>query len=152
MITNFASISQTLNTFGGIMAVATLVILAFVYLYSTAKKGRQDIIRQDNADLRASNQEFRTQKAGDEATINEQREAIHHLRDIATQTPAVTKLIEMNTKQQRETNQQHSQVITELSKLTGQISQLAGQFSELAKAINAANNKGTFSSPPEEKK
>lgn len=126
------------NQFGAIIGIGGLVIVAFVYLYSTAKRGRQDVVRQDNADLRASNQEMRTKKAGDEATIHEQIETIRKLQDIATQTPAVTKLIEMNTKQQDQLNIQHQQVITELSKLTGQISSLASEFSGLAKAINSS--------------
>lgn len=134
--------SDVINQFGAFIGIATVVILALVYLYSVTKKGRQDIIRQDNADLRASNQEMRTQKAADEATVNEQREAIHHLRDIATQTPAVTKLIEMNTRQQKQVTEQHMQVIGELSKLTGQISNLATEFSSLAKAINASYKNG----------
>lgn len=125
-----------INNFGGFLGLGTLIVLALVYLYSTAKHGRQDIVRQDNTDLRASNQEMRTQKIGDEATIKEQRESINHLREIATQTPAVTKLIEMNTKMQQQTNDQHIQVIQGLSDLTGQISNLATEFSLLAKAIS----------------
>lgn len=130
---------DTINQFGAVIGIATLLIGGFVYLYSTAKRGRQDILRQDNTDLRASNQEMRTEKVGLEATIKEQRDSINHLRDIATQTPAVTKLIEMNTKQQKQLNEQHSQVINGLSDLTSQISSLASQFAELAKALNASN-------------
>lgn len=126
-----------INNFGGFLGLGTLIVLALVYLYSTAKHGRQDIVRQDNTDLRASNQEMRTQKIGDEATIKEQRESINHLREIATQTPAVTKLIEMNTSMQKQTNDQHIQVIQGLSDLTGQISNLATEFSMLAKAISS---------------
>lgn len=127
---------EVINQFGAFIGVGTLIVLAFVYLYSTAKHGRQDIVRQDNKDLRESNQEMRTQKIGDEATIKEQRESISHLREIATQTPAVTKLIEMNTKMNKQASDQHTQVITALSELTGQISNLAGEFSMLAKAIS----------------
>lgn len=129
---------QFINQFGAILAVLVAVVGGFVYLYSTAKRGRQDIIRQDNADLRASNQEMRTQKAVADTTIKEQGDTIRKLQDIATQTPAVTKLIEMNTKQQGQLNQQHQQVIKSLSDLTGQISTLATEFSTLAKAINAS--------------
>lgn len=127
---------EVINQFGAILGIGTLVILAFVYLYSTARHGRQDIVRQDNTDLRASNQEMRTQKVGDEATIKEQRESIAHLREIATQTPAVTKLIEMNTRMNKQASDQHTQVIGALSDLTGQISSLATEFSHLAKAIS----------------
>lgn len=127
---------EVINQFGAFIGIATLVVLALVYLYSTARHGRQDIVRQDNTDLRASNQEMRTQKVGDEATIKEQRESIAHLREIATQTPAVTKLIEANTRMQKQTNEQHAQVITELSNLTGQISHLAGEFSKMVTALN----------------
>ncbi len=129
---------QFINQFGAILAVLVAVVGGFVYLYSTAKRGRQDIIRQDNADLRASNQEMRTQKAVADTTIKEQGDTIRKLQDIATQTPAVTKLIEMNAKQQGQLNQQHQQVIKSLSDLTGQISTLATEFSTLAKAINAS--------------
>lgn len=131
-----SSFSETINQFGAVLGIGTLVILALVYLYSTARHGRQDIVRQDNKDLRESNQEMRTQKVGDEATIKEQRESIAHLREIATQTPAVTRLIEANTKMQKQTNEQHAQVITELSNLTGQISHLAGEFSKMVTALN----------------
>lgn len=141
---------EVINQFGAFIGVGTLVVLALVYLYSTARHGRQDIVRQDNTDLRASNQEMRTEKVGLEATIKEQRDSINHLREIATQTPAVTKLIEANTRMQKQTNEQHSQVITELSNLTGQISHLAGEFSKMVTALNqqfkldttkASNNK-----------
>lgn len=128
---------EFINQFGAIIGIATLLIGGFVYLYSTAKRGRQDIIRQDNADLRASNQEMRTEKAINETTIKEQHETIRKLQDIATQTPAVTKLIEMNTIQQRQLNDQHKQVITEISKLTSELGRLANEFSKMAKALNA---------------
>lgn len=127
----------------GYVAIAGVVVVAFVYLFSVGKKGRDDVIRQDNADLRASNSELRNEKTTNEAVIKEQREMIHQLRDIATQTPAVTKLIEMNNRQAKATAEQHSQVISELSKLTGQISNLAGQCGEMAKAINQTYNNGT---------
>lgn len=135
----FATIWQTLGQFGAVITIGGLLVLAFVYLYSTAKKGRQDIIRQDNADLRASNQEMRTEKAGLEATIKETREQNHQLRDIATQTPAVTKLIQMNTKQQEQINKQHTEVIAGLTKLTSELSNLVTEFAVLSKAINKSN-------------
>lgn len=121
--------TDTLSKWGGIITLAGLLVVGFVYLYSTAKRGRQDILRQDNADLRASNSELRNEKTGHEATIDQQKEAIHNLRDIATQTPAVTKLIEMNTKQHRE-------VVQALTNLTGQLSNLVIEFSTLSKSIN----------------
>lgn len=133
---------ETINQFGAIVGIGTLLVGGFVYLYSTAKRGRQDIIRQDNADLRASNQEMRTQRAADEARIKEQGESIRHLGDIATQTPAVTKLIDMIGHQQTQNSKQHTEVISQLSKLTGKISDLAGQFGELAKALNENNKRG----------
>lgn len=125
------------NQFGGLIGLLALIIGAGVYLFGTAKRGRQDVIRQDNADLRASNQEMRTEKAGLEASVKEKEETIRGLRDIATQTPAVTKLIEMNTKQQTQLNIQHGQVIKQLSGLTGEISKLATQFANLAKVMNS---------------
>ena len=132
---------DTLNNFGTIIGVAGLVITGLVSLFSMAKKGRQDIIRQDNADLRASNQEMRTEKAAQDAKIQEQQESIRYLKDVATQTPAVTKLLDMIGEQQKQSSQQHTEVISELSKLTGKISDLAGQFGILAKALNDANRK-----------
>jgi septation ring formation regulator EzrA len=74
--------------------------------------------------------------------MKEQAESIRNLRDIATQTPAVTRLIDMISQQQTQNSKQHTQVISELSKLTGKISDLAGQFGELAKALNKSNKKG----------
>ena|ERR1044072_3175024 len=133
--------TDVFNQFGVIISIAALVVVAFVYLYSTAKRGRQDIIRQDNADLRASNQEMRTEKAANEAKMQEQQESIRYLKDVATQTPAVTKLIDMIGLQQQQNAKQHTQVISELSKLTGKISDLAGQFGTLAQALNDANKK-----------
>lgn len=130
---------KLINRFGAILGVATLVVLGLVYLYSVTKKGRQDIIRQDNADLRASNQEMRTEKAANDAKIQEQQESIRYLKDVATQTPAVTKLLDMIAVQQAQSAKQHTQVISELSKLTGKISDLAGQFGTLAKSINEQN-------------
>lgn len=135
------STSELVNQFGAIIGIATILLTAFVYLFTTAKKGRQDIVRQDNADLRASNQEMRTERAGMEATITENRETIRQLRDIATQTPAVTKLLDMIGTQQQQSSEQHTEVIQQLSKLTGKISDLAGQFGTLAKALNDANKK-----------
>ena len=130
-----------INKFGAFLALATLLLLALVYLYSVAKKGRADIVRQDNVDLRASNSELRTEKVGLEATVKEQQESIRYLKDVATQTPAVTKLIDMIAKQQSQNADQHTQVIGELSKLTGKISDLAGQFGVLAKALNDSNRR-----------
>lgn len=135
------STSELVNQFGAIIGISTILLTAFVYLFTTAKKGRQDIVRQDNADLRASNQEMRTERAGMEATITENRETIRQLRDIATQTPAVTKLLDMIGTQQQQSSEQHTEVIQQLSKLTGKISDLAGQFGTLAKALNDANKK-----------
>lgn len=135
------STGELVNQFGAIIGISTILLTAFVYLFTTAKKGRQDIVRQDNADLRASNQEMRTERAGMEATITENRETIRQLRDIATQTPAVTKLLDMIGTQQQQSSEQHTEVIQQLSKLTGKISDLAGQFGTLAKALNDANKK-----------
>ncbi len=135
----FAAID--LNQLWGFIAIAGVVIVGFVYLYSVGKRGRADIIRQDNVDLRASNQEMRTEKVGLEATIKEQQESIRYLKDVATQTPAVTKLLDMIGAQQTQNSQQHTEVISELSKLTGQISKLAGQFGTLAAALNESTKK-----------
>lgn len=130
-----------LNQYGAFLAIASLLLSGFVYLYSIGKRNRQDIVRQDNIDLRASNQEMRTEKAATDATLKEQQESIRYLKDVATQTPAVTKLIDMIGNQQAQNAKQHTQVISELSKLTGKISDLAGQFGTLAQALNDDRNR-----------
>lgn len=131
---------EALNHFGAIVGFAALILGALIYLYSTAKQGRQDIIRQDNKDLRESNQEMRIEKSGLEAAATENRETIKQLRDIATQTPAVTKLIGVIETQQKQAAEQHSQVLAELSKVTSSFGSLAKEFSGLAKAINNREN------------
>ena len=133
---------EILNKFGAVIGIATMILLGFIYLYSVGKKGRADVIRQDNDDLRKSNQEMRTEKAASEAKLQEQQESIRYLKDVATQTPAVTKLIDMIGQQQGANAKQHTQVISELSKLTGKISELAGQFGTLAEALNKKNEEG----------
>ncbi len=132
---------EWINTFGAVIGAATLVIGGIIALLGYGKRNRADIIRQDNADLRASNQEMRTEKAAQDAKISEQQESIRYLKDVATQTPAVTKLLDMIGQQQKQSSKQHTEVISELSKLTGKISDLAGQFGTLAKALNDANRK-----------
>lgn len=125
-----------LNQYGSLLAIIALVLGAAIYLYGTSKKGRADIVRQDNADLRASNQELRTEKAGYVATITQQTDTIKNLRDVATQTPAVTQLLELTSKQQAITAKQHSQVIDNLSKLTEQMSKMTTEFSHVATAMS----------------
>lgn len=119
-----------LNQFGAYIALATAFVVGFVYLFSTAKKSRQDIIRQDNADLRASNDTLRMENGGLKATLAETKDTVDKLQNIATQTPAVTRLIEVIERQQKQTTTQHMQVIQELSKLTGEISNLAAVIKE----------------------
>lgn len=126
-----------INQYGALLAVFALVLSGGVYLYSTAKRGRADIVRQDNADLRASNQELRTEKAGYIATITQQTDTIKNLREVATQTPAVTQLLEITSKQQAITNQQHADVIKQLSELAKQMSKMTIEFSHVATALGA---------------
>ncbi len=121
--------------YGAILGLLTLMVLGGVYLFSVAKKGRADIIRQDNIDLRSSNQELRAEKAGHLATITQQADTIKNLREVATQTPAVTQLLELTSKQQSITNQQHSDVIKQLSDLTKQMSKMTTEFSHVAAAM-----------------
>jgi hypothetical protein len=123
------------NDYGAILTILTLFTGAAVYLYSTSKRGRVDIVRQDNADLRSSNQELRTEKAGYVATITQQTDTIKNLRDVATQTPAVTKLLELTAYQQKITNKQHIDVIKQLSDLTIQMSKMTESFSVVAQAL-----------------
>lgn len=112
-----------------LLGATTMLTLAGVYLYSTAKRGRGDIVRQDNADLRASNQELRTERAGYIATITQQTDTIKNLREVATQTPAVTQLLDLTSKQQQTTNKQHSDVIQQLSELAKQMSKMTTEVS-----------------------
>lgn len=126
---------EWINKFGAVLAVLTLLGGGFVYLYSTVKRGRQDIVRQDNADLRASNQELRNEKAGHIATITQQTDTIKNLREVATQTPAVTQLLEITGKQQVVTNQQHQDVIKQLSELAKQMSKMTTEFGHIATAL-----------------
>lgn len=124
---------EVINQFGIIIGVGSLAVSGFVYLYSTAKRGRTDILRQDNADLRASNEGLRSEKASQASVIAELREQNRQLRDIATQTPAVTQLIDMIKGQQEQIGKQHVQVMTGFTKLTGELS-------VLARAINKSSN------------
>lgn len=116
---------EFLKDFSVWIGAVSLLLSGFVYLYSAVKKGRADIIRQENDDLYKSNQEMRTQKASLEATVAENRTTIKDLRDIATQTPAVTALIDTINIQQKQAAEQHTQVLLELSKLTSKIGDLA---------------------------
>lgn len=121
---------EWINKAGALVGFLALLIGAIVYLYGTGKRGRQDILRQDNDDLTKSNTLLRTEKVANEATIASQAEALKSLRDIATQTPAVERLIELITKQQMTAAEQHTTVIHELSSLTGKISELAKAISK----------------------
>ena len=124
------------NQVGAILGLFALFLGGFVYLFAVGKKGRADVVRQDNKDLTDSNVLLRNEKTNLEVANKEKEETIRYLKDVATQTPAVKKLIEMNMAQQQQINEQHLQVIDSLSKLTGEISHLAAEFSKMAKAIN----------------
>lgn len=120
---------------GSILAVLGYVIGAvgfLVYLLGTIKKGKNDILRQDNDDLTKSNNLLRSEKIANDAIIKEQAKTIGGLQGIATQTPAVERLIEMITSQQRTQTAQHTEVIKGLTSLTGKIS-------DLAKAIDGSH-------------
>lgn len=106
-----------------------------IYLLGTIKKGKNDIIRQDNIDLRASNQELRADNDNKTQIIQSQKDQIANLKDVATQTPAVNKLVDLITTQQKTQFEQHSQVISELSGVTKELA-------TLAKAINKSHNGG----------
>lgn len=121
---------EFMNQFGAIFGVSVVVAGGIISFIGIGKRNRQDIVRQDNADLRASNQEMRTEKAGMEATINESREQIRQLRDIATQTPAVTQLIDLIKQQQELSSTQHTDVMGGLTDLTAKISDLATVISK----------------------
>lgn len=125
-----------IQNFGGVLVVLAALVTAGVYLFTTGKKGRSDIVRQDNADLRASNQDKDKKISGLEATVLSQTDTIKNLREVATQTPAVTQLIEITTKQQQTVNKQHSDVIKQLSELAKQMSKMTTEFSHIAAAIS----------------
>jgi methyl-accepting chemotaxis protein len=121
---------QLLNQYGVILAILALIIGAGVYLYGTAKKGRRDYLRADNVDLNNSNNLLREKVEGLEESIKTLTATVLSLRDVATQTPAVTQLLE-------QTANQHAQVITQLADLTKEISKLTREFSHVAQAITA---------------
>lgn len=126
---------ELINNFGALLAIITLFLGAAVYLYGTVKRGRADIVRQDNVDLRASNQDKSSKLAGLQATVEAQQREIKNLQNVATQTPAVTQLIEITTKQQALTNKQHGEVIKQLSELAKQMSKMTTEFSHIATAM-----------------
>lgn len=129
---------EFLKNFGTLLGVLGLLVTVAVYLYGTSRKGRQDIIRQDNTDLRASNQELRTEKAGYVATITQQSDTIKNLRDVATQTPAVTQLLELSSRQQAITQKQHGEVMEQLSHVATEMSKMT---TAIAKAFQVEKNK-----------
>ncbi len=131
---------ELINQSGAVIGILTLFVGAGVYLFTIGKRGRADIVRQDNIDLRSSNQELRTERAGCLATIEQQADTIKNLREVATQTPAVTQLLTLTSKQQAITADQHTQVITQLTELTTEMSKLTKEFSHVATAI-AKNSK-----------
>lgn len=129
-----------LQNFGTLLAVIGVVATAGVYLFTVSKRGRADIVRQDNSDLRSSNQELRVEKAGNDARIAEQVGIIKNLREVATQTPEVRQLIAATAEQQKLINQQHSDVIAKLSDLTEAIANMTAEFSKVVQAM-ALNTK-----------
>lgn len=126
---------ELINNYSGVLLVITLILGAGVYIYGTVKRGRTDIVRQDNADLRSSNQELRSEKAGYIATITQQSETIKGLREVATQTPAVTQLLEASSKQQAIAAKQHGEVIKQLSELAKEMSKMTGEFSRFTTVL-----------------
>lgn len=123
---------EWIKDFGAILVVLGALVTVGVFLYGTAKKGRADVIRQDNADLRASNQELRQNQAGHLATITSQADTIKNLREVATQTPEVKALLASTAKQQAIINQQHTDVIAKLADLAEAISNMTAEFSKVA--------------------
>lgn len=126
---------EFLKQIGPILAILTPIIFVAVYGFSAVKKGKNDIVRQDNADLRASNTELRTEKAGHLATITSQADTIKNLREVATQTPEVKALLKATAEQQILINKQHTDVIAKLSDLATEISKMTAEFSKVATAM-----------------
>lgn len=104
-------------------------------MFGTAKRGRADIVRQDNADLRASNQDKVSKIAGLEATVAGQTKQIADLQSVATQTPEVKALLAATAKQQQIINKQHADVIGKLSDLAEAISNMTAEFSKVVQAM-----------------
>lgn len=121
--------------FGAMLALFGTLTTIGVFLYGTAKKGKSDIIRQDNDDLRKSNQELRQNQAGHLATITQQADTIKNLREVATQTPEVKALLAATAKQQQVINQQHTDVIAKLADLAEAISNMTAEFSRVVQAM-----------------
>lgn len=126
------------NSISVIIAFLVGLVTVGVYLYGTASRGRADTIRQDNADLRASNQELRQNQAGHIATISQQTDTIKNLREVATQTPEIKELLASTAKQQIAINKQHAEVIEKLAHLAEAISNMTTEFSKVA--TNLATN------------
>jgi len=128
---------ELLNQYAVALTILGLVIGAAVYLYGTVKKGRSDIIRQDNADLRASNQDKSNRIASLEATVVSQVDTIKNLREVATQTPDVKQLIKATTEQQNVSHKQHAEVVKQLASLAKEISKMTTKFADIAAAMTA---------------
>lgn len=124
-----------IKDFGAVLAILGALVTVGVFLYGTTRKGRADIIRQDNTDLRASNQELRQAQAGHLATITQQADTIKNLREVATQTPEVKALLASTAKQQQMINQQHSDVIKKLADLAEAISNMTAEFGRVVQAM-----------------
>jgi hypothetical protein len=125
-----------LNQYGTILVIIGLVLGAAIYIYGSFKKGKSDIVRQDNADLRASLQDKVSKIAAFEATIISQTDTIKNLREVATQTPEVKELISLTLKQQQVINKQHADVIKQLSDLTKGIANMTTDLmTEISKVV-----------------
>lgn len=131
---------EWLQNFGTLLALLGVLASTGVYLYTISKRGRADVVRQDNVDLRASNQELRQNQAGHLATITSQADTIKNLREVATQTPEVKALLAATAKQQVIINTQHTDVIAKLSDLAEAISNMTAEFSKVVQAM-AVNTK-----------
>lgn len=123
-----------------IVGYAMGAVGALVYLLGTIKKGKNDVLRQDNDDLTKSNTLLRQDKQNQEQIIATQKEMINGLKDVATQTPAVNRLIELIISQQKVQADQQKVQTEQHTKVIDKLSTLGTNIASLAKAINKTHN------------
>lgn len=121
-MSNFA---ETVSQASSVIGLAVLIGAAGVVLWSSVRKGKSDVVRQDNQDLRASNADKDKTIDSNAATIKAQEGMIATLKEVATQTPAVTKLIDIIATQNSQSANQHTEVIKQLSSVAKELGNVA---------------------------
>lgn len=120
-----AQITDVISQASSVIGLAVLIGAAGVVLWSSVRKGKSDVVRQDNQDLRASNTDKDKTIDNNNATIQAQEGMIKTLKEVATQTPAVTKLIDIIASQNAQSANQHTEVIKQLSSVAKELGNVA---------------------------